>query len=136
LLLCRTREEGGARWREPTELLPSQGWLLPAPCSIGGDSRGVGVEVGGCRELGAAAGRRPWRSFSAASRAGEVEFASMEEEGQGTPWLAEGRSSCALEEEEGACAHRLKEKRGRDGCGGWKNDRGGSGKCPSEHPYI
>jgi hypothetical protein len=20
--------------------------------------------------------------------------------------------------------------------GGWKNDRGGSGKCPSEHPYI
>jgi hypothetical protein len=20
--------------------------------------------------------------------------------------------------------------------GGWKNDRGGSGKCPSEHPYL
>jgi hypothetical protein len=27
------------------------------------------------------------------------------------PWLAEGRSSCALEEEEeGACAHQLKEE--------------------------
>jgi hypothetical protein len=81
--------------------------------------QGVAPWERGRRELGVAAGRRPWRSFCGASKAGEVELASMEEEGQGTPWLAEGRSSCALEEEEeAACARRLKEKRGRDGCGG------------------
>jgi hypothetical protein len=92
---CRCAEPGrkeGARWREPAELRPSQGWLLSAPSSIGGDSRGVGVEGGGCRELGAAAGCRPWRSFCTASKAGEVELAPKGGEGQGTPWLAEGRS--------------------------------------------
>jgi hypothetical protein len=92
---CRCAEPGrkeGARWREPAVLRPSQGWLLPAPSSIAGDSRGIDVEGGGCRELGAAAGCRPWRSFCAASKAGEVELAPMGGEGQGTPWLAEGRS--------------------------------------------
>jgi hypothetical protein len=48
--------------------------------------------------------------------AAHLQGASAREEGA---MAAEGRSSYALEEEEkGACAHRLKEKRGRDGCGG------------------
>ena len=61
-------------------------------------------------------------------------FLLLEEEGArgAAPWLLgapapgepgqrplQGVEACALEEEEeGACAHRLKEKRGRNGCGG------------------
>jgi hypothetical protein len=60
---------------------------------LDGHGRSLRTSLKGARtwELGATAGRRPWRSFCAVSKAGQVELAPMEEEGQGTPWLAEGR---------------------------------------------
>jgi hypothetical protein len=44
------------------------------------------MEQGAERHGGSLPGRLPWRSFCAASKAGKVELAPMEEEGQGAPW--------------------------------------------------
>jgi hypothetical protein len=49
-------------------------WALDAMAVGGGSTRAMG---------GSLPGRRPWGSFCAASKTGEVELAPMGEEGQG-----------------------------------------------------
>jgi hypothetical protein len=67
--------------------------------------QGVAPWERGRRELGVAAGRRPWRSFCAASKAGEVELASMEKEGQGRHGWPRGGAPARLRKKKRECVH-------------------------------
>ena len=83
---ARENEQGASRKPQPRGrralLLGGRGAGKKGRWEV--ELQGVAPWERGRRELGVAAGSRPWRSFCAASKAGEVELVSMEEEGQGT----------------------------------------------------
>jgi hypothetical protein len=95
---------------------------------------------GCCREMGAAGGEGrhgcwPISLLAAVGKKGSMDMSWRR--------LHQGARPAPKQRGGGAMYRERRQRKEEDSVGekeavggGWKNDRGGSGKCPSEHPYI